>query len=146
MLSGSQKINVVPPTASAELDCRILPDQDAAQFLEGIRERVADDHIAVEEIMLFSPAQSSSDTTLYRQLGTTLKRHYPTAGLVTSVTGGFTDSHFFRDLGIVSYGFSPVIVPAAAAGSVHGNNERIGIDTFNEGVEIMTEVVREFTR
>jgi acetylornithine deacetylase/succinyl-diaminopimelate desuccinylase-like protein len=144
MLSGSQKINVVPPTASAELDCRILPDQDAAAFLNAIRERIADDHIKVEELMLFSPAQSSSDTTLYRQLGAVIKRYYPTAGIVTSVTGGFTDSHFFRDLGIASYGFSPVIVPEDAARSVHGNNERIGIATFNEGVEIMTELVRQF--
>ena len=96
--------------------------------------------------MLFGPAQSSADTALYRQLGQTLRRHYPNAGLVASVTSGFTDSHFFRDLGIASYGFSPVIVPQAAAGSVHGNNERIGIDTFDEGVEIMTELVRDFTR
>ena len=72
------------------------------------------------------------------------KKHYPDAGIVTAVSTGFTDSHFFRDLNIVSYGYSPIVIPEEAFVSVHGNNERIGIDTFNRGVEIMTEIVTSF--
>jgi len=144
MLSGSDKINVVPPIATAELDCRVLPDQDAAAFLEEMRERIDDDHIRVEEIMLFGPAASSSDTPLYELLADVSRRHYPDAGIVTAVTSGFTDSHFFRDIGIVSYGFSPVMIEEGDARTVHGNNERIPIATFDRGVEIMTEIVRTF--
>lgn len=144
MLTGSQKINVVPPTAIAELDCRILPDQDAGAFLEAIRARIDDDHIRIEEIILFGPAQSSSDTDLFRLLGNVSKKHYPDAGIVTSVLTGFTDSHFFRDLNIVSYGYAPIVVPEEDFVRFHGNNERIGIDTFNRGVEIMTEIVAAF--
>ena len=145
MLTGSQKINVVPPTASAELDCRILPDQDAEVFLDAIRARIDDDHIRIEEIMLFGPAQSSSDTDLFRLLGDVSKTYYPDAGIVTSVSTGFTDSHFFRDLNIVSYGYAPTVVPEDDLVRLHGNNERIGIETFNRGVEIMTEIVTSFT-
>jgi acetylornithine deacetylase/succinyl-diaminopimelate desuccinylase-like protein len=144
MLSGSDKINVVPPLASAELDCRILPDQDADEFLESIRHRIDDDRIAVEELMLFSPAESSSDTGLFSILEAVSKDHYPTAGVVTAVLGGFTDSHFFRDLGITSYGYVPVVVPEQDARSVHGNNERISVDTFERGVEMMTDVLMRF--
>jgi acetylornithine deacetylase/succinyl-diaminopimelate desuccinylase-like protein len=144
MLSGSQKINVVPPTSSAELDCRILPDQDADEFLEEIRSRVADDHIEIEQIMLFSAAASSADTSLYALLEASIRRHFPSAGIAPGVTTGFTDSHFFRDIGIESYGYNPAVRPAAAASSVHGNNERIGIATFNQGVDIMVETVGAF--
>ena len=144
MLSGSQKINVVPPTSSAELDCRILPDQDAAEFLEAIRSRVADDQIEIEEIMLFSAAASSADTSLYALLEASIRRYFPSAGIAPGVTTGFTDSHFFRDIGIESYGYNPAVRPAAAASSVHGNNERIGIATFNQGVQIMVETVEAF--
>lgn len=35
-LEGSDKINVVPPEASAEIDCRLLPDQDVDAFVEGL--------------------------------------------------------------------------------------------------------------
>jgi acetylornithine deacetylase/succinyl-diaminopimelate desuccinylase-like protein len=144
MLSGSQKINVVPPTSAAELDCRILPDQDASEFLDSIRARVNDDHIEIEEIMLFSAAASSSDTGLYALLEQTIRKHYPSAGIAPAVTGGFTDSHFFRDIGITSYGYNPSVRPLAAGVSVHGNNERIGIDAFNQGVDIMIETVETF--
>jgi len=144
MLTGSQKINVVPPTSSAELDCRILPDQDEAEFLEGIRSRIADDHIEIEQIMLFSAAASSADTNLYSILEESIRKNFPSAGIAPGVTTGFTDSHFFRDIGIESYGYNPAVRPAAAASSVHGNNERIGIATFNRGVEIMVETVRTF--
>ena len=145
-LTGSNKINVVPPIASAELDCRILPDQDAAEFLAGIRERIADDHVRVEEIMLFGAAESSSDTKLYRLLEDVSRDHYSGASVLSSVLIAFTDSHFFRDLGITSYGYAPFVITEDEEGSIHGNNERLDIATFNEGVAMMTEIVDAFTR
>jgi acetylornithine deacetylase/succinyl-diaminopimelate desuccinylase-like protein len=144
MLKGSGKINVVSPIASAELDCRILPDQSAEEFLNDIRSRVDDDYIQIEEIMLFGAAQSSADTKLFRLLQDVNKKHYPTAGMVPAVSTGFTDSHFFRDIGITSYGYSPLVVPEEFFQGTHGNNERIGIETFHQGVEMMTEIVRNF--
>ena len=144
MLTGSQKINVVPPTAVAELDCRILPDQDSNEFLEGMRARIDDEQIEIEEIMLFSAAETSSDTPLYSLLVQKTREHFPNAGVAPSVLGGFTDSHFFRDIGIASYGYIPSIRTTAQASGVHGNNERIGIETFNQGVQIMIEIVEDF--
>ena len=146
VLEGSNKINVVPPVASAELDCRILPDQDADEFLADVERRVADDHIRIEKVLLFGAASSSSETGLYRVLEQVTKKHYPGADVVSSVLGAFTDSHYFRDLGIVSYGYAPFVVPAEQRAGVHGNNERIGIATFNEGVQMLTEIVEAFTR
>ena len=145
MLTGSQKINVVPPTASAELDCRILPDQNADEFLEGIRDRIADEQIAIEEIMLFGAAASSSDTPLYSLLVAKTLERFPAAGIVPAVATGFTDSHFFRDIGISSYGYNPSVRSELQRSTVHGNNERIGIDTFNRAVGIMTEILETFT-
>jgi len=145
VLTGSAKINVIPPSASAELDCRILPDQDSDEFYAAIIERVDDEQIQVETIMSFAPSASSADTDLFRVLETVLRKHYPAAGIVAAVQGGFTDSHYFRERGIVSYGFGPFVIPSAAIASVHGNNERIAIDTFERGVEMMTEVIAAFT-
>jgi acetylornithine deacetylase/succinyl-diaminopimelate desuccinylase-like protein len=144
MLTGSDKINVVPPTATAELDCRILPDQDAAEFLSGIRARIADEQIEIEEIMLFGAADSSPDTDLFRTLEKITLENYPGAGFMKSVSTGFTDSHFFRDLGIISYGYSPIVLPEAFRGGVHGNNERIGIAGFEKGIDVMIEILTEF--
>ena len=95
--------------------------------------------------MLFSAAESDSDTDLYYLLDAVSRKYYPNTGVVAAVATGFTDSHFFRDLGIVSYGYAPILIPEEDARSVHGNNERIGIATFNRGVEMMVEIVTSFS-
>ena len=146
MLSGSQKINVVPPTSSAELDCRILPDQDSDEFLAEIRALVNDDQIEIEEIMLFSAAESSSDTDLFSLIEDVTLEYYPDASVVPAVLTGFTDSHFFRDMGIVSYGFDPTVHSEEVLGTIHGNNERIDVNSFNRGIQVMIDIVNAFTR
>ena len=94
--------------------------------------------------MLFSPAESSTDTGLFRILEEVSKSHYPGAGVVPAVGAGFTDSHFSRDLGITSYGYAPILIPEQDARTVHGNNERIAVDTFEQGVQMMREILARF--
>jgi acetylornithine deacetylase/succinyl-diaminopimelate desuccinylase-like protein len=143
-LGGSDKINVVPPEAWAEVDCRLLPDQDPKQFLAELGQVLGGD-IQVEVIMGFTPAVSSTDTELYRVLEAVCREHFPDAPVVPSVLGGFTDSHFVRDLGITAYGFAPVVIPLEDAGGLHGNNERISVENIRRGVTMMLEIARRFT-
>jgi acetylornithine deacetylase/succinyl-diaminopimelate desuccinylase-like protein len=138
---GSNKINVVSPEVWAEIDCRMLPDQDPGEFVEELRSVFNDPAIAIEQIMAFSPAVSTTDTDLYRSIEGILQREYPDASIVPTVAAGFTDSHFFRDLGIVSYGFAPTLIPLADDGGVHGNNERISEENVRVGTRLMFEVV-----
>ncbi len=144
-LEGSSKINVVPPTASMEFDCRLLPDQDPDVFLHELALIINDPAITIEKIMGFSPAVSSIETSLFESIQRTLTLHFENVKIIPSVSTGFTDSHFFRDLGIVSYGFAPFIYAADARTGVHGNNERISIDNLTSGVKIMRDFLFDFT-
>jgi acetylornithine deacetylase/succinyl-diaminopimelate desuccinylase-like protein len=96
-LGGSEKINVVPPEAWAEIDCRLLPDQDPELFLAELG-RVLGRDIEVETIIGFTLAESSVNTELYGVLEAVCRENFPDAPVVRSVLGGFTDSHFVRDL------------------------------------------------
>ncbi len=78
---------------------------------------------------------SSTDTELYRVLEAVCREHFPEAPVVPSVLGGFTDSHFLRDLGITAYGFVPVVIPFEDEGGLHGNNERISVENMRRGVD-----------
>jgi hypothetical protein len=53
---------------------------------------------------------------------------------VPSVSTGFTDSHFTRDLGIASYGFNPLIAKGDEFSGVHGNDEKVNEAAFRQGV------------
>ncbi|MGA0839601.1 MAG: M20/M25/M40 family metallo-hydrolase [Pseudomonadales bacterium] len=143
-LAGSNKINVVPTEATLEIDCRLLPDQDPEAFIDDLRVVVSDPAVEIETLMSFTPASSAAGTALYRAIETRVAERHPEALVIATVSAGFTDSHFFRDLGIASYGFSPIVVPAADRGGVHGNNERIKVDTLIEGTELMIDLVRHF--
>jgi len=142
-LMGSDKINVVPPRADAELDCRLLPDQDPDAFLAELGE-VLGPEVAVEVLMGFTPAVSSTDTELYRIVEEATLEAFPGASFNPQVVGGFTDSHFFRDLGIVSYGYEATATPLEDASGVHGNDERVSEASVRHGVAVTLEIVERF--
>ena len=131
---GSNKINVVPPEAWAELDCRILPDRPSEVFVSELRELVRDTGVEVEVLMAFTAAISPTDTVLYEAIEEVTSERHPGSRVTPYVSTGFTDSHFFRDLGIPSYGFDPIVVPEAEFSRIHGNDERINVEAFKRGV------------
>lgn len=139
---ASNKINVVPPSAWAELDCRILPDKTSAQFISELEAKIAHTGVTVELIMAFSSAISTTNSRLYRAIETVTAELHPGSRVLPSVSTGFTDSHFTRDLGIISYGFNPMITDDGEHTGVHGNDERVPEAVFRRGVSDFYAVVR----
>jgi acetylornithine deacetylase/succinyl-diaminopimelate desuccinylase-like protein len=142
-LMGSDKINVVPPEVSAEIDCRLLPDQDPDAFLAELGQVLGPD-IDIETLMGFTPAISPVENDLYKTLAAVSQEHFPDAPVVPGVLGGFTDSHFFRDLGIASYGYHPVVIPLEDMSGVHGNDERVSEENVRRGVAMMIDILGRF--
>ncbi len=146
-LGGSVKINVVPSTAFAELDCRLLPDEDPDAFLKTLDVIINDRSIGVSRLLSFSPAMSAIDTPLFAAIEATMAAELDGVRVLPSMGIGFTDSHFFRDLGIVSYGFAPFVVrqgeypPGEGA---HGHNERISVANVRRGERLMLDLLRRF--
>jgi acetylornithine deacetylase/succinyl-diaminopimelate desuccinylase-like protein len=141
-MEGSSKINVIPPEAWAELDCRILPDKPAEQFITEMRELVAPTGVEVEVIMAFTPAISETNTRLFEAIERVTGELYPGSRVLPSVSTGFTDSHFTRDLGIVSYGFNPLITEDGEHTGVHGNDEQVPEGSFRRAIGDYYAVVR----
>ena len=141
-LEGSS--NVVPAQAHAELDCRLLPDQDPEAFLLDLNNIINDKQITVERIMGFTPAISRTDTPLYRAIVRVSEQAFA-APVIPTVAGGFTDSHFFRDLGITSYGYSPFVYAPGEISGFHGNDERLGVENLKKGVHTLYQLLVDFT-
>ena len=141
-MSGSNKINVIPPTAWAELDCRILPDKSADQFISELDDLIGYTGVEIQKIMAFTPAISETNSRLYRAIDSVTQELHPGSRVLPSVSTGFTDSHFTRDLGIISYGFNPIITNRGEHTGVHGNDEQVGEEAFRRGVGDFYAVVR----
>ena len=141
-MSGSNKINVIPPPAWAELDCRILPDKPADQFISELDDLIGYTGVEIQTIMAFTPAISETNSRLYRAIESVTQELHPGSRVLPSVSTGFTDSHFTRDLGIISYGFNPIITNRGEHTGVHGNDEQVGEEAFRRGVGDYYAVVR----
>lgn len=143
-LLGSEKINVVPPQAVLELDCRLLPGQDPDEFVDDLRTIINDDQIEITKLLGFTAAVSDTDTPLYGAIQQSVELTFENAVLIPSVAAGFTDSHFFRDLDILSYGFAPFLFMPGERTGVHGNNERISVENLERGVKVLTDLLFVF--
>jgi acetylornithine deacetylase/succinyl-diaminopimelate desuccinylase-like protein len=144
MLEGSNKTNIIPPVAHAEIDTRLVPGEKLDRWVAELKGVINDERIRIEPTLAFEARSSPASSDLRRALEKVVKRRYPGAIITLPVLAGFTDSHYFRDIGIASYGFWPfVAAPEALGGGFHGNNERIGRQPFMDGVRFMFEVVAE---
>jgi acetylornithine deacetylase/succinyl-diaminopimelate desuccinylase-like protein len=147
VLEGSGKINVIPPRAVAEIDTRVVPGEKIDRWVAEIRSVIADETIKIEPILAFEANASPIENELVAALRTVVARRHPGATLTYPVLAGFTDSHYFRPLGINSYGLSPfVAAPKDLGGGYHGNDERIGIKPFTQGIRLYFEIIAEVVK
>ena len=143
-LEGSSKINVVPAEAHAEIDCRLLPNQNPDAFIQDLKKIINDNEFSIEKIMVFTRAVSKTNTPLFDTI-TSVSESVFGAPVVPTVSTGFTDSHFFRDLGITSYGYSPFAFRPDEFAGVHGNDERVSVRNIVEGIKTFYRVLEDFT-
>ncbi|MFZ2059524.1 MAG: M20/M25/M40 family metallo-hydrolase [Candidatus Binatus sp.] len=143
VLSASQKTNVISETAYAEIDCRLLPGSDSKTVVNDIKKAIADDSIKIDVLLNFQPISSPSRSPLMNAIET-LARVHDQASVVPSMVIGFTDSHYFRQKKIVSYGFIPIEVLPAEGKGIHGINERVGVKELADGIQRMVQLLKIF--
>jgi acetylornithine deacetylase/succinyl-diaminopimelate desuccinylase-like protein len=144
MLQGSNKTNVIPAEASAQMDIRLLSDTDPLTFLHTLQ-RVAND-TAVHWDSQIEPKtklQSPIDTDLFRAIEKASHDRNPDVIVTTPMFTAATDRPTYRALGIVTYGFDPFLVENEEMHSgMHGNNERLAVKNIAFGLEYLYDILR----
>ncbi len=140
VLAASEKTNVIPAVATAEIDSRLLPGDKPQQVIANLRKVIADDSIKLEVILNFPAASSPRKSQLMTALGDLADDQKSV--VVPMMIAGFTDSHYFRQKGLASYGFIPIEATQAQMRGVHGVNERIGVKELGAGVRRMIELLK----
>ncbi|MGH7675496.1 MAG: M20/M25/M40 family metallo-hydrolase [Gemmatimonadales bacterium] len=141
-LRASDKTNVIPPVATAAVDVRLLPGQSPDSFRTMLERVVNDTAIVIRPQGVTWPAtESGVDTELYRSVVAAARARHPEALITTPMLTGFTDSHYFRRLGITSYGLSPFPLTEEDGRGVHGNDERVSVAALAFGVRFYYDIV-----
>jgi len=138
------KVNVIPSVAEATIDCRVLPGTSKEEWLSEIRRRLGDPAVKIEIVYEGEdPIVTPQDSTFYRALEAAVKRRHPEAIVTPMVVPYGTDSNSFRPRGVKSYGFTPVVVPAAAVMSMHGDAEFLPVDSVGPAIQILFEALKQ---
>ena len=143
-LTGSNKINIIPAVATAEIDVRLLPDQDTAEFVRTLQRIVGDTAVHFTHLgNTKAPLESPIDTDLFRAMERAAHDREPGAFLTTPMETAATDRPTYRKLGITTYGFSPFKIPRVEIQrGMHGNDERLSVDNVGYGVRFYYDILR----
>jgi acetylornithine deacetylase/succinyl-diaminopimelate desuccinylase-like protein len=143
-LTGSSKTNVIPGVATAEIDIRLLPDQDTTDFRETLKRIIGDTAVHLTHLANTKPPlESPIDTDLFRAIERAARDREPAAFVTTPMETAATDRPTYRKLGIVTYGFSPFKVPRAETQrGMHGNDERLSVENVGYGLRFYYDILR----
>jgi acetylornithine deacetylase/succinyl-diaminopimelate desuccinylase-like protein len=142
-LDAGHADNALPQTARAHVNCRILPWHTPAEVERELRERVADERVAISTGKQddASPA-SPLDPEVTGAIEEITEAMWPGIPVVPIMGAGATDSHHFRMRGIPAYGVSGLFSDIDDV-RAHGRDERLLVRSFEEGHEFLDRLVRK---
>lgn len=146
MLQAGVRENVIPAQAKAVLNVRMLPGDPLEVLVAKLKALVNDPQIRFEiEPGASEPAPSSSLTSgLYESITKVAGREFPGAPVTPYLSPGATDSSFLRVRNVEAYGLLPFPLSTEDRARMHGNDERISLDSFRKGVDFLYNVVTDF--
>lgn len=143
-LQAGIRTNVIPSRAEAHLDVRLLPGQRIEDVVEDVRRRLGDEQVEVVCETGTESTESPWDGEYFSRIQKVLEAGFPGSVVVPSLMFAASDSRFFRQRGIPSYGVCPVLLDLEDVEMVHGIDEKIAVDELLKGTEVFTAIVEEF--
>jgi len=136
------KVNVIPSTSEATLDCRVLPGVDTDEFISELKARINDPRVTVEVIQVSpDPGISSTATPLYAAMRQAILKQHPDAVVTPMIVPFGTDSSRLHKRGVIKYGFTPMILDTGTAATMHSDEERIPVAEFLSGIHIFYDLL-----
>ena len=144
VLTGSTQTNIIPPLASAELDVRLLPDEDTVAFRRELVRVIGDSSVHIEVLPGVMPSYSAEiNTPLVRAVEEEIAELLPGVLVTTPLAAGATDRPTYSHLGLQAYGLEPYIVEdSEEVRGVHGVDERLSIANIEFGLKLITGVLQ----
>ena len=145
VLAGSPRVNMQAARAHAHIDARLLPGARArcSAFVARLADQIADPQVTLRVLLEYEASASPLDSALLRAIERVAARARPRGVVVPRVNAGSGDAHWFREIGIHSYGFVPRRLRPEETRGVHGPNERIAVDNLVLGVTTLLDIVDE---
>jgi len=139
IVKGGFRANVIPASAEATLNCRLLPGTDPEEFRRALAARIADPGVRVSFTPPKRPEAPSMpfEGPVVDAVREVAARLMPGTPVVPFLSTGATDSAQLRSAGISSYGLLPFPLTTEDAARMHGNDERMPVESLAMGLRFL---------
>lgn len=142
--SDGGSVNALAPRAWAELDVRLLPGTDPEAFRRELVAAMGDPSLTVETLLAADGGPPSPEGELFAALRRALLGRHPRAVVAPDVSPGLSENRLLRQRGIETIGVFPFRANYYDQAGIHGTDEAIRVDWFDEGVEVLKDAVTGF--
>jgi acetylornithine deacetylase/succinyl-diaminopimelate desuccinylase-like protein len=147
MINGGHALNALPQRATANVNCRIFPGHPRAEIMEELRAVAADPAVQFKDVSTGSVATDASPIRpdVVEAITRAIRIGYPGIPVFPTMSAGASDSMWFRNEHIPSYGVSPLFIKDSDRFS-HGLNERIPVGDIKPSMAYMVSLFTELSK
>ena len=141
---GSSARNVIPAKASLVSNMRLNPEDTVSSAVDYLRKVVDDPNVEIEVLESSEPSRISQvDCDSYRKVAASVAATWD--GCITSpyLMVQCSDSRSYGRISDKVYRFSAMYLTKEERGSIHGNNERIRVETIHKAVEFYIRLLQQ---
>lgn len=144
MFNSGIKDNVIPSTASATINFRILPGLSIDLLIAHVSAAIDDDRIRISLKDFNSEASRVSSTTSasYSLISKSIKEIFPTVITVPNLVIGATDGRHYEEISENVYRFLPIKLNPDNIKAMHGIDEQIALYEFEDAVRFYVQLIK----
>jgi carboxypeptidase PM20D1 len=143
MVEGGVRPNVLPASAQATVNMRLLPGDTIEGTLAHVR-RVVGETIEVSVVGEPWAPSSVSDATSegYRVLADAVRQTAPGVVVAPYLVPGATDARHYGEIAANTYRFLPLRFKSNDLNRLHGVNERVSVEDYSRAIAILERLIR----
>ena len=143
-LSGGHAENALPQSATATINCRMLPGTAQDDVQRTLVRVVADTAVRVSVVQAAVPSPAAALQGEAMDAIERVTKRLWNIPVIPVMETGATDGLYLRNAGIPVYGVSGVFVDINDI-RAHGRDERIGVQDYYDGAEYIYQLVKAVT-
>ena len=135
-MEGSSAANVIPPEAKMVANMRLNPSDTVESALNYLRKVVNDENVEVTALESSEPSRvSTTDCPGWEKVSSSVAETWRGSIVAPYLMVQCSDSRHWGRISDKVYRFSAMDLTSAERATIHGNNERIRLETVHKAVE-----------
>ncbi|HEV2569169.1 M20/M25/M40 family metallo-hydrolase [Sphingomonas sp.] len=136
IIQSGTKDNVLPQSARAVVNHRILPGDTIANVVARDRDVIGDAGVSVRPVPGgHDPSRPArTDAPGFQAVAAAIRATYPHAPIAPGLVLGATDGRFYESLAASTLRFTPMTMRPADLARFHGNDERVSIEDYMRAI------------